>query len=185
MTRPFIYTFTLETYETLIDRLTEGANIDERLDKMVEECYELIDAVSAFSQNKSSDLRADVFDEMADVRILLDELTRLLGLGEMQSDFLLFKASRELCRRHHGDPHWCASHPEKYAPQSSAAPRDPAQAVSDAQESALEAAAMADDLTSRSPDNVDSGTLEDLADAFERTADAIRTAASALEVVGR
>lgn len=155
----------LSTYTTLLARLVELERLPERLEKLVEECYELSDAACDYQEDPSSDHRVALIDEMADVRILLDELSILLGDKPAQTDFLLFKLTRQLCRHHKRDPKWCASHPDKDKDLDEPFLGDPIDA---AQEAALEVSTLCDDLAGRQSDAVAPHDIRELADAMAR-----------------
>lgn len=65
----------MEVYETAIKKWGE----DSQIDMIVEECAELIKAIQKMRRNKSPEAHQAVLEELADVRIMVEQAYYIFG----------------------------------------------------------------------------------------------------------
>lgn len=74
----------------------------------IEECAELIEAITKSNRRKDSSKEfvasiSDLAGEIADVRIMCEQLAYLYGIGELVKEQIDFKIARQLARMEKGE----------------------------------------------------------------------------------
>ena len=81
-----------------IEKIADYYGADHQMDKTIEECAELIQAIAKLKCNDDINILEDVVEEMADVQIMLDELVYSLDCEEDMKKVIEYKVKRQLKR---------------------------------------------------------------------------------------
>ena len=79
-----------------INKIADHYGLESQFDMLLEECAELIQAVSKYRRRKYSGVR--LAEEMADVYIMLEQIQYLLKVKPEVNEWIDFKVKRQLER---------------------------------------------------------------------------------------
>ena len=92
----------IETYiteETMIERIAQTKGLDNQLEKLAEECAEVVQAALKYKQNRDVTAMVHLAEEISDAQILMDQIAVLCPeIPEYSRMFRDLKLKREMDR---------------------------------------------------------------------------------------
>ena len=92
----------IETYiteETMIERIAQTKGLDNQLEKLAEECAEVVQAALKYKQNRDVTAMVHLAEEISDAQILMDQIAVLCPeIPEYSQMFRELKLKREMDR---------------------------------------------------------------------------------------
>ena len=92
----------IETYiteETMIARIAQTKGLDNQLEKLAEECAEVVQAALKYKQNRDVTAMVHLAEEISDAQILMDQIAVLCPeIPEYSRMFRDLKLKREMDR---------------------------------------------------------------------------------------